>query len=96
MNIILFGPPGSGKGTQADKIVNQFNFYKISTGDLLRQEINKKTNKGLINVFVPTTPNPTSGFLLMIPRRDLVYLDMSFEEASKFIVSAGTSETKKK
>ena len=59
-------------------------------------EINKKTNKGLINVFVPTTPNPTSGFLLMIPRRDLVYLDMSFEEASKFIVSAGTSETKKK
>ena len=47
MNNILFGPPGSGKGTQADKIVNQFNFYKISTGDLLRQEINKKTNLGV-------------------------------------------------
>jgi len=59
-------------------------------------EINKKTNKGLVNVFVPTTPNPTSGFLLMIPKKDLVYLDMSFEEASKFIVSAGTSENKKK
>ncbi len=58
-------------------------------------EINKKTNKGLVNVFVPTTPNPTSGFLLMIPKKDLVYLDMSFEEASKFIVSAGTSENKK-
>ena len=54
-------------------------------------EIKSKTNINLINVFVPTTPNPTSGFLLMIPKEDLVYLDMSFEEASKFIVSAGTS-----
>tara|TARA_B110000027_G_C16041534_1_gene265623 strand:- start:170 stop:784 length:615 start_codon:yes stop_codon:yes gene_type:complete len=57
-------------------------------------EIKSKTNKNLINVFVPTTPNPTSGFLLMIPKEDLIYLDMSFEEASKFIVSAGTSKTK--
>jgi|TARA_B110000967_G_C18777716_1_gene506484 uncharacterized membrane protein len=54
-------------------------------------EIKNKTNKDLINVFVPTTPNPTSGFLLMIPKMDLIYLDMTFEEASKFIVSAGTS-----
>ncbi len=54
----------------------------------------KKTNTDLINVFVPTTPNPTSGFLLMFPKNEIVYLDMSFEEASKFIVSAGTSETK--
>ena len=54
-------------------------------------EINKKTNKKLVNVFVPTTPNPTSGFLLMFPKDELIYLDMSFEEASKFIVSAGTS-----
>tara|TARA_B110000027_G_scaffold97932_1_gene103520 strand:- start:1118 stop:1732 length:615 start_codon:yes stop_codon:yes gene_type:complete len=54
-------------------------------------EIRNKTNKNLVNVFVPTTPNPTSGFLLMIPKEDLIYLDMSFEEASKFIVSAGTS-----
>ena len=57
-------------------------------------EISKKTNKDLINVFVPTTPNPTSGFLLMFQRSEVVYLDMSFEEASKFIVSAGTSNTK--
>ena len=57
-------------------------------------EIKKKTNKDLVNVFVPTTPNPTSGFLLMIPKEDLVYLDMTFEEASKFIVSAGTSNPK--
>ena len=57
-------------------------------------EIRNKTNKELINVFVPTTPNPTSGFLLMFPIDDVIYLDMSFEEASKFIVSAGTSSVK--
>ena len=54
-------------------------------------EISKKTKKHLINVFVPTTPNPTSGFLLMFEKKDVVYLDMNFEEASKFIVSAGTT-----
>jgi len=54
-------------------------------------EITRKTNKKLINVFVPTTPNPTSGFLLMFPEDEVIYLDLSFEEASKFIVSAGTS-----
>ena len=59
-------------------------------------EISNKTDKKLVNVFVPTTPNPTSGFLLMIPRNDLIYLDMSFEEASKFIVSAGTSDSSKR
>ena len=57
-------------------------------------EISKKTNTNLINVFVPTTPNPTSGFLLMFPKEEIVYLDMDFEEASKFIVSAGTSNPK--
>ena len=54
-------------------------------------EMAKKTGKNLINVFVPTTPNPTSGFLLMFPIEDVIYLNMTFEEASKFIVSAGTS-----
>ncbi len=54
--------------------------------------ISKKLNEELINVFVPTTPNPTSGFLLMIPKNDVIYLDISFEQASKFIVSAGTSD----
>ena len=57
-------------------------------------EISKRTQQNLVNVFVPTTPNPTSGFLLMFPKEDIVYLDMSFEEASKFIVSAGTSNPK--
>ena len=57
-------------------------------------EMADKTNKKLINVFVPTTPNPTSGFLLMFPIEDVIYLNMTFEEASKFIVSAGTSTGK--
>ena len=54
--------------------------------------IRKNVNEDIVNVFVPTTPNPTSGFLLMIPKNELIYLDISFEQASKFIVSAGTSE----
>jgi len=57
-------------------------------------QISDKTNKKLINVFIPTTPNPTSGFLLMFPKEDVTYLDLTFEEASKFIVSAGTSDPK--
>ena len=57
-------------------------------------EIKKKTKEDLINVFVPTTPNPTSGFLLMFPKKDVIFLDINFEQASKFIVSAGTSDTK--
>ena len=58
-------------------------------------EIADKTNKELLNVFVPTTPNPTSGFLLMFPLDEIIYLNMTFEEASKFIVSAGTTTTTK-
>ena len=58
-------------------------------------EIAEKTNQKLINVFVPTTPNPTSGFLLMFPKDDVIFLNMTFEEASKFIVSAGTTTTEK-
>tara|TARA_B100000029_G_C17190010_1_gene820237 strand:- start:69 stop:683 length:615 start_codon:yes stop_codon:yes gene_type:complete len=57
-------------------------------------EISTKTGKKLINVFVPTTPNPTSGFLLMFPKEEVIFLDLTFEEASKFIVSAGTSNPK--
>jgi len=53
--------------------------------------IKNKIKEDIVNVFVPTTPNPTSGFLLMLPKKDLIYLDVSFEQASKFIVSAGTT-----
>ena len=53
--------------------------------------IKEKIKEDLINVFLPTTPNPTSGFLLLVPKKDLIFLDVSFEQASKFIVSAGTT-----
>ena len=53
--------------------------------------IKDKIQEEVINVFLPTTPNPTSGFLLMVPKKDLIYLDVTFEQASKFIVSAGTT-----
>ena len=56
-----------------------------------RGEIKSKLKRDIVNVFVPTTPNPTSGFLLMFPKDEIIYMDMSFEDASKFIVSAGTS-----
>ena len=57
-------------------------------------EMSNKTKKNLVNVFIPTTPNPTSGFLLMLPKDEVIYLDLTFEEASKFIVSAGTADIK--
>ena len=59
-----------------------------------KTEMSTKTNEELVNVFIPTTPNPTSGFSIMFPRKDLIFLNMTFEEASKFIVSAGTSNPK--
>ena len=61
-----------------------------------KTEMSSKTKENLVNVFIPTTPNPTSGFLIMFPKKDLIYLDMTFEEASKFIVSAGTSDSSKR
>jgi len=52
-------------------------------------EVQELTDDETINVFVPTTPNPTSGFLLFVPKQDLKYLDMSVEEGVKLVVSAG-------
>tara|TARA_E500000331_G_C17047729_1_gene622559 strand:- start:66 stop:716 length:651 start_codon:yes stop_codon:yes gene_type:complete len=46
VNIILFGPPGSGKGTQGDNLVKNYNLFKVSSGDLLRKEIREKTSLG--------------------------------------------------
>ena len=56
-----------------------------------RGEINQKarTDGAVLSVFVPTTPNPTSGFLLYFPREDVIELDMSIEDAAKLVISAG-------
>ena len=56
------------------------------------QIMKEKIGDDVVNVFLPTTPNPTSGFLLMFPKKDVIFLDISFEQASKFIVSAGSTE----
>ena len=53
------------------------------------KQISSKINDTLVNVFIPTTPNPTSGFLVLIPKKDIIYLNMNFEDAMKFIISVG-------
>ncbi|GMQ90129.1 MAG: DUF502 domain-containing protein [Gammaproteobacteria bacterium] len=59
------------------------------TGDRGTSEVENKTGKPLSHVFVPTTPNPTSGFFLMVPTDDVVVLDLSVDEGLKMIISAG-------
>ena len=55
----------------------------------VREEIQLKTKPNMINVFVPTTPNPTSGVFLLVPEDDLIYLDMTIEEGLRLVVSGG-------
>ena len=52
-------------------------------------EVQSLNKSQLINIFIPTTPNPTSGFLLFIPKEDLVYMDMKVEDAVKMVISGG-------
>jgi uncharacterized membrane protein len=52
-------------------------------------EIRELVGEDVVNIYVPTTPNPTSGYLMFIPRRDIVILDMTIEEAIKFVISGG-------
>lgn len=52
-------------------------------------EVQDKTGQHVMNVFIPTTPNPTSGFLLMVPREDIIDLDMSVGDGIKMIISGG-------
>lgn len=54
-----------------------------------RGEVQDKTAARLINVFIPTTPNPTSGMLILVPDKEIIYLDMTVEEGLKLIISAG-------
>ena len=62
----------------------------------LQGEIEEKLPDEMVNVFIPTTPNPTSGFLIFVPKKDVIEMDMSVEEAIKFIVSGGLVEPKDK
>ena len=59
-------------------------------------EVGKKVDKKMVNVFMPTTPNPTSGFLLFFPEEDLIFLNMSVEDALKLVVSGGMVVPKEK
>ena len=52
-------------------------------------ELSAKTNKQLLSIFIPTTPNPTSGFLLFIPREDCQFLDMKVSEGMTLVISGG-------
>ena len=67
----------------------------FTTGEV-KGVVAKKINQQLINVFVPTTPNPTSGFLLMVPKNQLKYLNTNVDDAIKTIVSAGIIDLKSK
>ena len=60
----------------------------FTTGEV-RGQMNKTFKSKMINVFVPTTPNPTSGFLLLVPEKDLKYLDLKVDDAIRTVVSAG-------
>jgi uncharacterized membrane protein len=62
----------------------------------VRGEIQDKTKEEVINVFVPTTPNPTSGFLLFVPKEGLIFLDMSVEDGLKLVISGGVVSPVKK
>jgi uncharacterized membrane protein len=62
---------------------------------LCKGEVQDKTKETLINIFIPTTPNPTSGILLLVPESDVIYLDMTVEDGLKLIVSAGVVVPKK-
>ena len=58
----------------------------------LRGEVKEKFTEEMLNVFIPTTPNPTSGFLIFVPQKDTVELDMKVEEGIKFVISGGLVE----
>jgi uncharacterized membrane protein len=60
-------------------------FATNETGKLVSSRI----SDNLTSVFIPTTPNPTSGFLILVPKKDLIFLNMNFEDAMKFIISVG-------
>jgi uncharacterized membrane protein len=66
----------------------------FSVGQVL-PEVNKVLEKELMTVFIPTTPNPTSGYIVMVPKEDVKILNMSVDEALKFVISLGVVQPKK-
>ena len=64
-------------------------FIATDTKGEVQHQLDDKEVEQTVSVFLPTTPNPTSGFLLFVPQSDIVYLDMSVEEAAKLVISAG-------
>ncbi|ACB84785.1 DUF502 domain-containing protein [Natranaerobius thermophilus] len=60
----------------------------FATGDA-KGEPQKRTSSNLLSIFIPTTPNPTSGMLIMVPKENVTFLDMSIEEGLKFVISGG-------
>ncbi len=67
----------------------------FQTGPVAK-EVQSKTEKEMVTVFIPTTPNPTSGFLMMLPKEEAQELDMSVDEALKFVISLGVVQPGKK
>lgn len=59
-------------------------------------EVEKKIGQEIINIYVPTTPNPTSGFFIFVPKKDIIELDLTIDEAFKLIISTGVVEPKTK
>ena len=90
MNIILFGPPGSGKGTQAEKLSKEFNFLKVSSGDLLRNEIAKNNSLGnKIKKIVEKPKNSKSNLAIT----GLYLFDKNVSDYSKKIKMSKRKET---
>ena len=58
----------------------------------LKGEVKSKFEEEMLNIFIPTTPNPTSGFLIFVPKKDVIELNMKVEEGIKFVISGGLVE----
>jgi uncharacterized membrane protein len=85
---------GEGKSMFKRVVLVQFprpGMYSIGflTTDT-KEVVDKKTGEATLSIFLPTTPNPTSGYLIMVPKKDVTFLDMTVEDGMKFVISGGT------
>jgi len=90
---ISYASLGRGKGLFREVVLVEYPreglFALAFVTDQTREEISKKLNRPCLNVFIPTSPNPTSGMLVIVPRDKVISLSMTVEEAFKLIVSGG-------